>query len=412
MGKKSISEVPRGLSGHVCLVFSVMFIALLFLPTSLLPQNPELEAKLEIQDTLDHGKVVNMRFTFQNHTDEEIIVLSWFTPFEGIAGEIFDIKHDGKAVSYHGILVKRGDPLAEDYITIAAGGTLSTEIDLAESYDFSKAGDYDIEFRSPKVTHMVKEKSLMAKSLTDLRKVRGIMIPANKVKVKILQPSELRAAPVMADEAEAAKKTYDNCTPDKMKIVSDADAKASRIAGEIPGCLKELTSSEKKQYETWFGTFDQTRFDEVVDHFKKIGKAFSEGNITYNCNGPMCKNSWYAYVYKGGKVEVFLCPQFWNAEETGTDTKFGVLIHEVSHEVADTDDYVYGVPGCKNLAKTDPDKAVDNADNHEYFSEVFTCSGANYLLYSLLVIFVILFAEGWRRFRKSKTSAPFFKKKL
>ena len=37
--------------------------------------------------------------------------------------------------------------------------------------------------------------------------------------------------------------------------------------------------------------------------------------------------------------------------------------------VASTDDYVYGQTGAKSLAITNPDNAVMNADNHEYFAE-------------------------------------------
>jgi peptidyl-Lys metalloendopeptidase len=37
--------------------------------------------------------------------------------------------------------------------------------------------------------------------------------------------------------------------------------------------------------------------------------------------------------------------------------------------VADTDDWAYGQSAAKSLAKSNPAKAVDNADSHEYFSE-------------------------------------------
>ena len=47
------------------------------------------------------------------------------------------------------------------------------------------------------------------------------------------------------------------------------------------------------------------------------------------------------------------------------------MIHEASHYTVNggTDDYVYGQSGAKNLAKSNPDRAVFNADNHEYFAE-------------------------------------------
>jgi len=43
----------------------------------------------------------------------------------------------------------------------------------------------------------------------------------------------------------------------------------------------------------------------------------------------------------------------------------------VSHfnVVSGTDDIVYGQAGAKNLAATDPNGALNNADSHEYFVE-------------------------------------------
>ena len=56
---------------------------------------------------------------------------------------------------------------------------------------------------------------------------------------------------------------------------------------------------------------------------------------------------------------------------TGTDSKAGTLIHEMSHftVVAGTDDHAYGQTAARNLAKSNPKLAVDNADSHEYFAE-------------------------------------------
>ncbi len=56
---------------------------------------------------------------------------------------------------------------------------------------------------------------------------------------------------------------------------------------------------------------------------------------------------------------------------TGTDSKAGTLVHEMSHfnVVASTDDVVYGQTGAKNLAFSNPEDAIRNADSHEYFAE-------------------------------------------
>jgi peptidyl-Lys metalloendopeptidase len=56
---------------------------------------------------------------------------------------------------------------------------------------------------------------------------------------------------------------------------------------------------------------------------------------------------------------------------TGTDSKGGTLVHEMSHftVVAGTDDLAYGQQAAAQLAISDPNKAINNADSHEYFGE-------------------------------------------
>jgi peptidyl-Lys metalloendopeptidase len=56
---------------------------------------------------------------------------------------------------------------------------------------------------------------------------------------------------------------------------------------------------------------------------------------------------------------------------TGTDSKGGTLVHEMSHftVVAGTDDWAYGQAAAGALAGSNPDRAIDNADSHEYFGE-------------------------------------------
>src|SRR5262249_37843775 len=94
----------------------------------------------------------------------------------------------------------------------------------------------------------------------------------------------------------------------------------------------------------------------------------NNGQITINCG---CTSSAYAYVYPSQHYQIYVCNAFWNAPLTGTDSKAGTLIHEMSHfnVVAGTDDHVYGQAGARNLAISNPNAAVDNADSHEYFAE-------------------------------------------
>jgi peptidyl-Lys metalloendopeptidase len=94
----------------------------------------------------------------------------------------------------------------------------------------------------------------------------------------------------------------------------------------------------------------------------------TNAGITFDCK---CKQNYYAYVYPNQPYNIYLCRVFWQAPLSGTDSKAGTLIHEMSHfnVVAGTDDVVYGQTGARNLADTDPNAAITNADSHEYFAE-------------------------------------------
>jgi peptidyl-Lys metalloendopeptidase len=48
------------------------------------------------------------------------------------------------------------------------------------------------------------------------------------------------------------------------------------------------------------------------------------------------------------------------------------MVHEHSHASANTDDLAYGQDGpdgCKQLAISNPAKAIKNADSHEYYAK-------------------------------------------
>ena len=78
----------------------------------------------------------------------------------------------------------------------------------------------------------------------------------------------------------------------------------------------------------------------------------------------------HAYTYKGSTT-VYLCPAYHNyavyCKSSGDPTKEGILAHEWTHALARTDDNAYGATNNKNLAKSNPDKAVNNADTYEYW---------------------------------------------
>lgn len=141
-----------------------------------------LQAYLAAPETINAGDPVLVTFSLTNNSDQNRYLLKWYTPLEGLGGEIFKVEREGTAIPYEGILASRSDPRPEDYILLEPDASVSVEIDLAAAYDFSQAGAYTIEFLSPRISHLAETEPEMAASVDDLGPVA---IPSTPITVNI-----------------------------------------------------------------------------------------------------------------------------------------------------------------------------------------------------------------------------------
>lgn len=107
---------------------------------------PALQFRLQADASYAVGDPVVLRFVLENPSEVDLVVLTWYTPLEGLKGEILRVVHDGEEVPYEGPMVKRGDPVADDYVRLRAGESVSAEVDLSGGYDLSSPGEYEVEF--------------------------------------------------------------------------------------------------------------------------------------------------------------------------------------------------------------------------------------------------------------------------
>jgi len=91
--------------------------------------------------------VVTVRVT--NNTYKAIKFLKWGTPFESMpTRDMFSVKKaDGQMLPYQGRMVKRGKPEVNDYISIQAGQTLQSGVDISRAYGFNASGTYHVQYK-------------------------------------------------------------------------------------------------------------------------------------------------------------------------------------------------------------------------------------------------------------------------
>ena len=112
--------------------------------TSALPLRCELAAPASGRA----GAPFELRFSFTNTGPQALHLLDWNTPFEpGWFNPFVGVTRDGQPLAYRGASVKRGDPAADDYLTLAAHRTRRARADLALAFDLSQPGRYRVEPR-------------------------------------------------------------------------------------------------------------------------------------------------------------------------------------------------------------------------------------------------------------------------
>jgi peptidyl-Lys metalloendopeptidase len=107
-----------------------------------------LSCELKVDERQVLGKAIPVRFTLRNSSSRTLYVLSWYTPLEGMLGDIFRVTVNDKEIQYVGRMVKRGDPAANEYVELDPGSSISATVDLTEGYEIVAPGAYQLELRS------------------------------------------------------------------------------------------------------------------------------------------------------------------------------------------------------------------------------------------------------------------------
>jgi hypothetical protein len=107
-----------------------------------------LSCQLSVSSQVQQGHPVNIELELHNGLAVPVRVLRYFTPFEGILGEIFDVHWQGQPVPYEGPMVKRAAPGEEDWLLLNAGEELSATLDISEAWNLTRPGEYRLQLRN------------------------------------------------------------------------------------------------------------------------------------------------------------------------------------------------------------------------------------------------------------------------
>lgn len=168
---------------------------------------------------------------------------------------------------------------------------------------------------------------------------------------------------------------FSNCTPLEIERLKTAHKEAIALA-------KETSSADTKgeRYTTWFGEPNDSREKKVLDNFKKIYSVLQE-DIHFACNlYNINDDNAYALTPKETSYQIIIGEKFFTLDKSTIRSQEGILLHEASHfdeatNFIDYNDTFYGISyqvdayeEIKELAKDNPDEAIKNPINYEYFA--------------------------------------------
>jgi peptidyl-Lys metalloendopeptidase len=264
------------------------------------------------------------------------------------------VHFNGIPVPYLGPVVKYSGPFLNDYVFLSTNGSITVDVSLKDIYDFSLPGKYDVVFETDIMDYVVEQNMLGL-----FPRNRGAFTPYLGVVSNSLQITTHKSfAP------KAMKAPYPCSNQETSQINSAATSQRAMISY----AESAINQGDSASYKEWLGAYTDARWKIASECVSWI-----RGNsvVRYACDDTP---GVYAYVYPSDSSHtIYCCEAFWSAPNAGGfDTKAGTLIHELSHfnNICGTNDWVYGINAARNLAITNPARAVANADNYEYFSEV------------------------------------------
>lgn len=311
-----------------------------------------------------------LQVNLTNSGAEPITVLRWDTPFENtLSHPVFLITSPAKGypynepVTYTGRTVKRSSVSSNHYVRMEAGATISATLALNEYYDIDAVGQYSVQFVGD--IHFHQPRTLQGRrqsTPTDADTLEVASLQSNRVSINLAPDIQPRIRPP----------AYSACSVQEQTDIVEAATIAETLTQTALSDLRSLSLDERAsspRYNTWFGRYTASRFDQVVTNFDAIEDALANEVLQFNCNCD--EEGIFAYVYSAFPYTITLCPEFRNASPNGENSRAGTIIHELSHftVVAGTDDHAYSHLGTRALANASPDLAVANADSHEYFAE-------------------------------------------
>lgn len=335
---------------------------------SAVPVSPALSVTISADETV-FSTGLPVLFKLTNNSSQAVHVLKWGTPLEKVFNhDMFVVKQGNSIMPYIGRMVTRLQPQADDFVTLQPDESISQTIDIADGYEVYDAGDYTILFDS--LVTLITGETINLNNTNQAGSDNRHLVHLKSTAI---------TATLFTDRERIAAKVapaFSSCSVTQQNKLDEVLTQAEILADKSFNAListDDALRPNANRYNTWFGSYTRKRYDRVSENFERIHDILANRQVTFDCHcDPSVGFNVIAYIeIPNINYKVHICNLFWFQQLTGIRSQSGILVHEISHfdDSANTRDHVYEKFSSQSLAKTNPDKAIQNADNYEFFAE-------------------------------------------
>ena len=299
------------------------------------------------QIDLSIDDVNTVKVTLTNNDTMPMVFMMPQTPFSEMEENVFTVIQNATQVEFVGKMVRWATEEESVQVTVNPGEHLKATINIGKRYDI-ETGTAQVQ-----LDYFMRTKS---DGQWD-----NIQIKSNIVDLQVVKHHKMRTKRI-------PDYNFYNCDKNDAMVKKALDVYFELQQAAIDYLEKHRHDVADRKISNYLGN-NKNAVQAYYIYKKAIGFKF---DVTCAREEPeLCeKPSIYAFVYPHQPM-VYLCAKFFSTGVKGYDSKGGVFSHEVSHfnRVAGTVDFVYTPSKAKTLAEEEPQKAIKNADNYEYFAE-------------------------------------------
>ena len=264
-----------------------------------------------------------------------------------------------------------GAPSEDAYTLIGPGQTLHRKIDIAGLYHL-EPDLYDVSAHSI-LPYIVDGHS------TPLISGSSMKLASNIISIPVSESQARSASQSHLHRHRKRTTIQDDCSGEQQQAITKANERCTKLAN---AAAEAALSGPAGPLQSYFKSASQSTRQKVADVYRAVATECSKtpgGTSTSHCTDPHnnCGGDLLAYTYWQGSGSsqvgtTYYCPRYFNgailqanSDQCHEQSRATNTLHEMTHAVAGTSDFAYGIDGVKALSNED---AVMNADTYALFA--------------------------------------------